>query len=152
MLKLALSAVAIVVVLASQAAAQETAQAPWGPLFRIPHADIHSWMSAPEPLPDGRIRVWHWGITPAIEGGSDGANIYPFLEELDCAAGTTARLRSEWYADDRFLRAFPRSVHHRVPSELFMESRLLEVVCRNEPVGRRVETPLEALRLVLAAD
>lgn len=135
-----------VLMLAGPALAQETA--PHGPLYRVPGADIYNWMTAPERMPDGRIRVWHWTITHGMRDADPPANGYPFLDEYDCQAGTSARIRREWWQGHQRVRVIPDRSPHRTPPDAFVTSRILRAVCDGVPLEGRVEDTDDARRLV----
>ena len=133
---------------ATTALAQETGQAPHGPLYRVPGEDIFNWMTAPERMPDGRIRVWHWTLTHGMREADPPANGYPFLDEYDCAAGTSARIRREWWQDHQLVRVYRDRSPHRIPADGFMPARLLRVVCDGEPLGEPVADTDDARALI----
>lgn len=134
--------------LAPAAGAQDRGQAPHGPLYRIPGADIFSWMTAPERTPDGRIRFWHWVITHGLPGAEVDANGYAFLNEVDCEAGTLSRQGREWWFGHRLVRVIPEYTPHRVWPDVFQEASLVRVVCDSQPLGGRVEDTDQARALV----
>lgn len=134
--------------LAPAAMAQAQGRAPHGPLYRIPGADIFSWMTAPERLPDGRVRFWHWVITHGLPGAEVDADGYSFLNEVDCEARTLSRQGREWWYGHRLVRVIPENTPHRVWPDIFQEANLVRVVCEGLPLEGRVEDTDDARRLV----
>lgn len=148
MRRIAITVLAVGLLSAGSVSAQEQGQAPHGPLYRVPGADVFNWMTAPERMPDGKIRVWHWTITHGLPGAEVDANGYPFLDEYDCEAGTAARIRREWWMDHRLVRVIPDRTPHRPPVEGFMPALILRVVCDGVPLGEPVPDTTAARRLI----
>ncbi len=88
----------------------------------------HQYLSAPQQTSPTTTTAWSWSVSAAPDGAP---LIDAFLNEYDCAAWSTRRIRQERYRDDALYDTRVSEAGFRPPHWLEMEGRILREVCRD---------------------